>query len=49
MAKKKVIKKKKETHVINKKKVAKKPKRKEVVYTVKGKEEYLEQDKYFKR
>ena len=46
MAKKKVIKNKKETHVINKKKVSKKPKRTEVVYTVKGKEEYLEQDKY---
>ena len=46
MAKKKVRKQKSETHVINKKKATKKPKRTEVVYTLTGKEEYLENDHY---
>ena len=46
MAKKKVRKKKTETHVINKNKATKKAKRTEVVYTLAGKEEYMEKDKY---
>ena len=43
MAKKKTAKKKVETHVINNKKTTKKAKRKEVVYTIAGKQEYFEQ------
>ena len=46
MAKKKVVKKKTDTHVINKQKSTKNPKRKEIIYTVTGKQEYLENDKY---
>ena len=46
MAKKKTVKKKAATHVINKKKATKKAKRKEVIYTVTGKQEYFEQNKY---
>ena len=46
MAKKKTVKKKSETHIINKKKGIKKPKRKEIIYTITGKQEYLENDQY---
>ena len=46
MAKKKTVKKKSETHVINKKKATKKIKRTEVIYTITGKQEYLENDQY---
>ena len=46
MAKKKVGKKQPDTHVINKKKPTKEPKRIEVIYTVTGKEDYLENNKY---
>ena len=42
MAKKEVGKKQSDTHVINKKKPTKAPKRKEVIYTISGKEDYLE-------
>ena len=46
MAKKKIAKKKTETHVINKEKTKKKAKRTEIVYTITGKQEYLENDQY---
>ena len=46
MAKKKVGKKKSDTHVINKKRPTKEPKRIEVIYTITGKEDYLEDKKY---
>ena len=46
MAKKKVRNKQSGTHVINKNKRTKAVKRKEIIYTVTGKEEYLENDKY---
>jgi len=41
-----MAKKKTETHVINKKNASKKVKRTEVVYTITGKQEYLENDQY---
>ena len=46
MAKKKAAKKQPDTHVINKKRPTKEPKRIEVVYTIAGKEDYLEDNKY---
>ena len=46
MAKKKAGKKQPDTHVINKKKPTKEPKRIEVIYTITGKEDYLEDSKY---
>lgn len=44
--KKKSVKKTEDMHVINKNKISKEPKRVEVIYTITGQQEYLENDKY---